>query len=75
MSDEQAHANIYGTVHCMDKCNTSISIALINSHSKSFNETKNISLEDGSGDFVFPKLLPGKYQLEVFSPTYIIMSA
>ncbi|KAF8394679.1 hypothetical protein HHK36_020896 [Tetracentron sinense] len=61
----QAQVNVHGTVLCKEKCGPSVSVSLVRSTGRSKEERKIVSLTDESSDFVFPKVLPGKYKLEV----------
>ncbi|KAF9619797.1 hypothetical protein IFM89_009319 [Coptis chinensis] len=61
----QAQVNIFGSVLCKDKCGPSISVSLVIPSSKNKAERKTVSLTEESSDFMFPKVFPGKYGLEV----------
>uniref|UniRef100_A0A1D1Y1N7 Nodal modulator 1 n=1 Tax=Anthurium amnicola TaxID=1678845 RepID=A0A1D1Y1N7_9ARAE len=60
----QAQVNIHGTVSCKDKCSPSILVSLLRSDGMDTDE-RTISLCHDSCDFIFPKVFPGKYQLQV----------
>ncbi|KAF6143365.1 hypothetical protein GIB67_001309 [Kingdonia uniflora] len=60
----QAQVNIHGTVLCKEKCGPSIIVEFTRLSGKPV-ERKTLSLTDESSDFIFPKVLPGKYKLEV----------
>lgn len=57
--------DIHGTVLCREKCGASISISLITLVGKSRKERSTVTLNDENNDFMFPKVSPGKYWLEV----------
>ncbi|OVA02510.1 hypothetical protein BVC80_9091g9 [Macleaya cordata] len=61
----QAQVNIRGTVLCKEKCGTSILVSLIRSSSTHKEEKKTVSLSQESNDFMFPKVFPGNYRIEV----------
>ncbi|CAA7388395.1 unnamed protein product [Spirodela intermedia] len=61
----QAQVNIYGNVVCKDKCSPSISITLSRSDDMGLDEKRTIFLSQESCDFIFPKVFPGKYQIQV----------
>ncbi|XP_077219224.1 carbohydrate-binding-like fold isoform X2 [Tasmannia lanceolata] len=60
----QAQVDIHGTVLCREKCGPSISVTLIRSSGRG-TEERAVSLTHESSDFMFPKVFPGKYRLEV----------
>ncbi|KAK9084360.1 hypothetical protein Scep_030831 [Stephania cephalantha] len=61
----QAQVNIYGTVFCKERCDSSVSISLVRPSGKIKSERRTVSLSDGNNDFMFPKVFPGKYMLEI----------
>ncbi|KDP28277.1 hypothetical protein JCGZ_14048 [Jatropha curcas] len=61
----QALVNVLGSVTCKEKCGPSVSVDLVRLAGKHNEERKSISLTDGSDEFLFPSVLPGKYRLEV----------
>ncbi|KAK9086282.1 hypothetical protein Syun_028676 [Stephania yunnanensis] len=67
----QAQVNIYGTVFCKERCDSSVSISLVRPSGKIKSERRTVSLSDGNNDFMFPKVFPGKYMLESKRQTYV----
>ncbi|XP_058077025.1 uncharacterized protein LOC131225505 [Magnolia sinica] len=61
----QAQVDIHGTVFCKEVCGPSISISLVRPGSRSKEERKTVALTHASSNFMFPKVFPGKYRLEV----------
>lgn len=61
----QAQVDIHGTVLCKENCGPSISLSLIGLMSDGTRDKRTTSLSQGSNDFTFSKVFPGKYQLEV----------
>ncbi|KAL4202422.1 hypothetical protein AMTRI_Chr02g263630 [Amborella trichopoda] len=61
----QAQVNIHGTVVCKEKCRPRVFISLVSVGGRNSGERKTIFLGDESSNFMFPKVLPGKYHLEV----------
>ncbi|KAL5561032.1 hypothetical protein UlMin_030779 [Ulmus minor] len=61
----QALVNILGTVVCKEKCGPSVSVTLWRLGDKRNGEKKTVSLTDESNQFLFSKVVPGKYRLEV----------
>ncbi|KAJ8623402.1 hypothetical protein MRB53_031931 [Persea americana] len=61
----QALVDIHGTVLCKEKCDPSISISLLTLVGRSRKERSTFTLTHESSDFMFPKVSPGKYWLEV----------
>ncbi|KAJ0979944.1 hypothetical protein J5N97_015418 [Dioscorea zingiberensis] len=61
----QAQVNIQGTVLCKEKCTQSISVSLVRLVGNDMEEKKTISVDNESGDFMFAKVFPGKYRLEI----------
>ncbi|EPS72179.1 hypothetical protein M569_02578, partial [Genlisea aurea] len=60
----QAQANVNGSVVCIDKCQSSVSVTLMRLDSKAVEDQRTISLSDHSNDFSFSNVLPGKYRIE-----------
>ncbi|XP_031497491.1 uncharacterized protein LOC116262346 [Nymphaea colorata] len=58
----QAQVNILGAVICKEQCSKSVFVSLTSLLSK---EMRTVVLGDGSSEFVFPNVLPGKYRLQV----------
>ncbi|KAJ4969122.1 hypothetical protein NE237_015823 [Protea cynaroides] len=61
----QAQVDIYGTVLCKDKCDSSVFVSLTRLAGRRTEEKKTVGLTHESSDFMFPKVFPGKYRLEV----------
>ncbi|XP_078443187.1 carbohydrate-binding-like fold [Wolffia australiana] len=61
----QAQVNIYGNVVPKDKCSSLISVALSRLDGRDLDDKKTIHLNEASCDFVFSKVFPGKYQIQV----------
>lgn len=60
----QAQVNIQGSVLCKENCQ-SISVSLVRLVGKGMEEKKTTIVDDKSGNFMFAKVFPGKYFLEV----------
>ncbi|KAM0954506.1 putative carboxypeptidase-like, regulatory domain superfamily, immunoglobulin-like protein [Dioscorea sansibarensis] len=60
----QAQVNIQGSVLCKENCQ-SISVSLVRHVGKDLEEKKTIRVDDKGGNFMFAKVFPGKYFLEV----------
>lgn len=61
----KALVNVHGTVVCKDKCGPSVSVTLMRLADKHNKERQTVSLTDGSSEFLFSDIIPGKYILEV----------
>ncbi|CAI9288723.1 unnamed protein product [Lactuca saligna] len=61
----QAQVNVHGSVTCKEKCDSSVSVALVRLDAKSHEEKLTVGLTDQSSEFLFENVLPGKYALEV----------
>nr|KAJ0203959.1 hypothetical protein LSAT_V11C500298540 [Lactuca sativa] len=61
----QAQVNVHGSVTCKEKCDSSVSVALVRLDAKSHEEKLTVGLTDQSSEFLFQNVLPGKYALEV----------
>lgn len=61
----QAQVNVRGSVTCKEKCDSSVSVALVRSDTKNNEERQTVGLTDQSSEFLFQNVLPGKYGLEV----------
>ncbi|GMH30789.1 hypothetical protein Nepgr_032632 [Nepenthes gracilis] len=61
----QAQVSLHGSVVCKEKCGPSISITLLGLGGKMKKERQTARLTDESNEFLFPKVFPGKYRLEV----------
>ncbi|KAL5996452.1 hypothetical protein ACLOJK_026531 [Asimina triloba] len=61
----QALVDIHGSVTCKETCGRSVAVSLIRPGSGSKKEIKTVTLTDASNSFIFPKVFPGKYRLEV----------
>ncbi|XP_051224560.1 uncharacterized protein [Lolium perenne] len=61
----QSQVNVYGTVLCKEKCSENILLSLVRIAGGIEHEKKTTSLEQGDANFVFTKVFPGKYRLEV----------
>ncbi|KAK1277905.1 hypothetical protein QJS04_geneDACA007053 [Acorus gramineus] len=61
----QALVDIHGTVTCKEVCSPKISVSLMKLAYKGAKERKTVTLTHEGSNFVFPKIFPGKYQLEV----------
>ncbi|KAK1315520.1 hypothetical protein QJS10_CPA05g00205 [Acorus calamus] len=61
----QALVDIHGTVMCNEVCSPKISVSLMKLANKGAKERKTVTLTHEGSNFVFPKVFPGKYQLEV----------
>lgn len=61
----QAQVDIRGTVRCKEYCGDSTSVTLVRLSSNMAEKKKTIFLSEGSSDFTFTKIFPGKYRLEV----------
>lgn len=61
----QALVDIHGSVLCKENCNQNVSVSLVRLEDAGIQETRTISLTHESGDFMFQKVFPGRYQLEV----------
>lgn len=61
----QAQVNVLGTVACKEKCDKYVSVTLTRVAGKSKEERKTVGVTDGSGEFIFRNVFPGKYRLEV----------
>ncbi|KAM0833417.1 hypothetical protein ACQ4PT_064262 [Festuca glaucescens] len=61
----QSQVNVHGTVLCKEKCNQNILLSLVRIAGGIEHEKKTTSLEQGDANFVFTKVFPGKYRLEV----------
>ncbi|KAI3526880.1 hypothetical protein L1887_06146 [Cichorium endivia] len=61
----QAQVNVRGSVTCKEKCDSSVSVALVRLDAKSNEEKLTVGLTDQSSEFLFQNILPGKYALEV----------
>lgn len=51
---------------CKEKCDSSVSVALVRLDAKSHEEKLTVGLTDQSSEFLFQNVLPGKYALEVY---------
>lgn len=70
----QAQVDIHGTVLCKEKCGPAVSVSLIRMSGESKNERSTVTLSDESSDFIFPKVFPGKYRLEVKHESFSAIS-
>nr|CAD1833216.1 unnamed protein product [Ananas comosus var. bracteatus] len=61
----QSQVNIGGKVICKEKCNPNISLSLVRVAGEVNQESKTTTLSHESSDFMFTKVFPGKYQLEI----------
>ncbi|KAG1338774.1 nodal modulator 1 [Cocos nucifera] len=61
----QALVEIHGSVLCKENCNQNVSVSLVRLVDAGIQETRTIALTHESGDFMFHKVFPGRYQLEV----------
>lgn len=61
----QAQVNVRGSVACKEKCDSSVSVALVRLDAKSNDEKLTVGLTEQSNEFLFQNILPGKYALEV----------
>ncbi|PWA55857.1 carbohydrate-binding-like fold protein [Artemisia annua] len=61
----QARVNLHGSVTCKEKCDSSISVALVRLDAKRNEKKQTVGLTDSSNEFMFQNVLPGKYKLEV----------
>ncbi|XP_038980298.1 nodal modulator 1 [Phoenix dactylifera] len=61
----QALVDIHGTVLCKENCNQNVSISLVRLVDAGMQERRTIALTHESGDFMFQKVFPGRYRLEV----------
>lgn len=68
----QAQVDIHGTVVCKDACGSSVHVSLSRLLNDGKQEQKTIDLSHENSDFVFAKVLPGKYRLEVYYVTYVL---
>uniref|UniRef100_A0A453EWB4 Carbohydrate-binding-like fold protein n=1 Tax=Aegilops tauschii subsp. strangulata TaxID=200361 RepID=A0A453EWB4_AEGTS len=61
----QSQVNVHGKILCKEKCNQNILLLLVRLAGGVKHETKTTSLEQDNANFVFTKVFPGKYRLEV----------
>ncbi|XP_037405521.1 nodal modulator 1-like isoform X2 [Triticum dicoccoides] len=61
----QSQVNVHGKILCKEKCNRNILLLLVRLAKGVEHETKTTSLEQDNANFVFTKVFPGKYRLEV----------
>lgn len=64
---KQSQVNVHGKILCKEKCNQNILILLVRLAGGVEHETKTTSLEQDNVNFMFTKVFPGKYHLEVKS--------
>ncbi|KAJ3691869.1 hypothetical protein LUZ61_021033 [Rhynchospora tenuis] len=61
----QSQVSIHGEIICKEKCSSDVSLSLVRLTGGSVQDRKMFKLGSDSGAFVFSKVLPGKYILEV----------
>ncbi|GLJ20863.1 hypothetical protein SUGI_0380570 [Cryptomeria japonica] len=61
----QALVNIRGSAICKGSCDSMISVSLSSPSVKNSESSRSVSLSGDSSDFVFEKVLPGAYHLEI----------
>ncbi|KQK04071.1 nodal modulator 1 [Brachypodium distachyon] len=61
----QSQVNVHGKVLCKEQCNQNILLSLVRLAAGVEQEKKTTSLEQDNVNFVFTKVFPGKYRLEV----------
>ncbi|KAJ4775918.1 Nodal modulator 1 [Rhynchospora pubera] len=61
----QSQVSIHGEIICKEKCSSDVSLSLVRLTGGSVQDRKIFKLGSDSGAFVFSKVLPGKYILEV----------
>lgn len=64
---KQSQVNVHGKVLCKENCNQNIVLSLVRIAGGIEHEKKTTSLEQDDANFVFTKVFPGKYRLEVKS--------
>lgn len=69
----QAQVNVIGSVTCKENCGSSVYVTLVRLSGSRNKESKTLRLADQSNEFLFPKVLPGKYRLEVLMLFCIII--
>ncbi|KAH9318973.1 hypothetical protein KI387_020742, partial [Taxus chinensis] len=62
---KQALVDICGSAVCKGRCDTSISVSLSSLSVKNVESSRSISLSSDRSEFVFEKVLPGAYRLEI----------
>ncbi|WVZ71463.1 hypothetical protein U9M48_020048 [Paspalum notatum var. saurae] len=61
----QSQVNVHGKVLCKDQCNQNILVSLVRFAGGVEQEKKTTTLEQDNVNFVFTKVFPGKYHIEV----------
>ncbi|CAH9140431.1 unnamed protein product [Cuscuta epithymum] len=61
----QVQVNIVGSVVCKERCGSSVSLVLVHLDGKRKDDRKITHLTNENNEFVFSKVLPGKYRVEV----------
>ncbi|XP_078158461.1 carbohydrate-binding-like fold [Carex rostrata] len=61
----QSQVSIHGEVLCKEKCSSDVLLSLVSRTDGSGQDRKIVKLGSDSGEFVFSKVLPGKYTLEI----------
>uniref|UniRef100_A0A0D9V022 Carbohydrate-binding-like fold protein n=1 Tax=Leersia perrieri TaxID=77586 RepID=A0A0D9V022_9ORYZ len=61
----QSQVNLHGKVLCKEQCNQNVLLSLVRLAGGVEQEKKTITLEQDNVNFLFNKIFPGKYRLEV----------
>jgi hypothetical protein len=61
----QSQVNIHGRVQCKEQCNQNILLSLVRIVGGIEQEWRTTTSEQDNADFVFSKVFPGKYRMEV----------
>ena len=61
----QSQVNVHGKVSCKEECNQNVLVSLVRLAGGVEQEKKTTTLERDNANFVFTKVFPGKYRIEV----------
>lgn len=61
----QSQVNVHGKVLCKEQCNQNILLSLVRFAGGVEQEKKTTTLDQDNFNFVFTKVFPGKYRIEV----------
>ena len=61
----QSQVNVHGKVSCKEECNQNVLVSLVRLAGGVEQEKETTTLEQDNVNFVFTKVFPGKYRIEV----------